>query len=266
MRGIEGIVMMNRNNREKRNFLRTAAAALSLGLALTFCVPSVTVSAENVNDDGVNVRSEPSTSGGVIGLLYKSDKFTVIGEKTDKQGNVWVQIRLKDDRTGYVSAKYVEGYKTQAEKKKEEEAKKKKEEEAKKKAEEEAKKKAEEEAKKKAEEEAKKKAEEEKAAEESSKKAAEEAAAAESSKKAAEEAAAEEASRQAAEQAAIVTTEETTTETTLAPATGADAALEGDAALYTGLADSLTVSDAPAGLQEGTLQLPGYGIALLLRS
>ena len=42
-------------------------------------------------------------------------------------------------------------------------------------------------------------------------------------------------------------------------------ALEGDAALYTGLADSLTVSDAPAGLQEGTLQLPGYGIALLLR-
>ena len=40
--------------------------------------------------------------------------------------------------------------------------------------------------------------------------------------------------------------------------------LSGDAALYSELADSLTVSEAPVTLQDGSLLLPGYGIALLL--
>ncbi len=218
----------------KRSALRAMAAALSLGMFLSLSAPAVTVQAENVNDDGVNVRSEPSSKGGVIGLLYKSDKFTVIGEKTDKDGNVWVQIRLKDDRTGYVSAQFVDGYKTEAERKAEEEKKKKEEE--KKKAEEEAKKKEEEEKKKKEEEEkaaaeASRKAEEEAAAEES-RKAAEEAAAEEASRKAAEEAAAEESRKAAEEAAALTSTESTTTTTTLAPATGADAALTGDEAKH----------------------------------
>ncbi|MBR3366498.1 MAG: SH3 domain-containing protein, partial [Lachnospiraceae bacterium] len=112
--------------------LRLAAAALSAGLAFGTFAPAMPVYAEHVTEDGINVREKPTTSSGVIGLLYEKDDFDVTGEKTDKDGNVWCQIKI-GSKTGYVRADFVKGYVTQAEKKAAEE--KKKEEEAKKKAE-----------------------------------------------------------------------------------------------------------------------------------
>ncbi len=56
----------------------------------------------------VNVRAKPDSSG--RRLQYITDPGTIVtllGKKTDKDGNVWYEIQLKDGKKGYISAAYV---------------------------------------------------------------------------------------------------------------------------------------------------------------
>ncbi len=56
----------------------------------------------------VNVRAKAEANG--RRLQYINDPGTIVtlqGRKTDKEGNIWYSIKLKDGKTGYISAKYL---------------------------------------------------------------------------------------------------------------------------------------------------------------
>lgn len=55
-----------------------------------------------VNDSGVNVRSEPTTSGEVVTNLSEGDVVTVLDETEEADGYVWVQVQLEDGTEGWV--------------------------------------------------------------------------------------------------------------------------------------------------------------------
>lgn len=64
-----------------------------------------------VSDDGVNIRSEPSTAGGadtVVGTLNADEEVTIVGgPEEDEKGDAWYQINFGDGESGYISADYL---------------------------------------------------------------------------------------------------------------------------------------------------------------
>lgn len=60
-----------------------------------------------VNSDAVYVRSEPSTSAGVVGYASKDYRFTVGEAKQDADGMTWYQITLEDGTEGYIRSDFV---------------------------------------------------------------------------------------------------------------------------------------------------------------
>lgn len=61
-----------------------------------------------INADGVRVRSTPSTSGTVLGLLYKGDLVTVGSGKYYGSGYTWYYVTsYRTGISGYVVSSYV---------------------------------------------------------------------------------------------------------------------------------------------------------------
>lgn len=61
-----------------------------------------------VNDDGVNVRSEASTSGDVVATLSDGDVVTVLGDTEEADDYGWVPVRLDDGTEGWVVEDYLD--------------------------------------------------------------------------------------------------------------------------------------------------------------
>lgn len=64
-----------------------------------------------INTDGVRVRSAPSLSGTIRGLLYKGDVLELADETYSGDGYTWYAvINVKTGVSGYVVANYVDIY------------------------------------------------------------------------------------------------------------------------------------------------------------
>lgn len=61
-----------------------------------------------VNGDNVYVRSDASTSAGVVGYADKDYTFEVGEAKQDSDGMTWYQITLADGTTGYIRSDFVD--------------------------------------------------------------------------------------------------------------------------------------------------------------
>ncbi|MGN1022564.1 MAG: SH3 domain-containing protein, partial [Lachnospiraceae bacterium] len=61
-----------------------------------------------VNSDEVYVRSQPSTSAGVVGYASKDYHFEVGNAEQDDEGMTWYQITLEDGSTGYIRSDFVD--------------------------------------------------------------------------------------------------------------------------------------------------------------
>jgi uncharacterized protein YgiM (DUF1202 family) len=55
----------------------------------------------------LNMRVGPGTSNPVATVVSKGDEVTVIGTQKDKDGDLWMKIRTKDNQEGFVSKKYL---------------------------------------------------------------------------------------------------------------------------------------------------------------
>lgn len=55
-----------------------------------------------IKDDGVNVRSDASTSADVVIVLDKDAEVTITGDKVDADGHTWYPIETGDGTTGWV--------------------------------------------------------------------------------------------------------------------------------------------------------------------
>lgn len=61
-----------------------------------------------VTDDGVNVRSEPSTSGDVVTALAAGETVTITGDSQDGDGYTWWPIETSDGSTGWIVADFLQ--------------------------------------------------------------------------------------------------------------------------------------------------------------
>jgi sortase (surface protein transpeptidase) len=60
-----------------------------------------------VNTDGVNLRSEPSTSADVVSVIANGTIVTITGASQDADGYTWWPISLDDGTTGWVVADFL---------------------------------------------------------------------------------------------------------------------------------------------------------------
>ena len=71
----------------------------------------MTADMEEINADGVRVRNTPSTSGTVLGLLYKGEQVEVSDTMYYGSGYSWYYIiSVKTGISGYVVTSYVTVY------------------------------------------------------------------------------------------------------------------------------------------------------------
>jgi sortase (surface protein transpeptidase) len=61
-----------------------------------------------VTEDGVNVRSEATTSGEVVTALAAGETVTITGDATEADGYTWWPIETSDGSTGWIVADFLE--------------------------------------------------------------------------------------------------------------------------------------------------------------
>jgi uncharacterized protein YgiM (DUF1202 family) len=61
-----------------------------------------------VTQDGVNVRSEPSTTGSPLTAVNNGDRVTVTGENVEGDGFTWYPVQLDDGTEGYIVDEYLD--------------------------------------------------------------------------------------------------------------------------------------------------------------
>ncbi|MEJ7839531.1 MAG: SH3 domain-containing protein, partial [Thermomicrobiales bacterium] len=59
-------------------------------------------------ENGVNVRSEPSTSGDVVTSLASGETVTITGEAQDADGYTWWPVETGDGSTGWIVADFLQ--------------------------------------------------------------------------------------------------------------------------------------------------------------
>lgn len=91
--------------------IRTMAAASAMAVALTFAAPVTAFTAlaatGTVTGSSINVRSEASTNGSIVGTVNTGDTVTVGETTTDSDGATWYQVTLSNGTTGYVRGDYI---------------------------------------------------------------------------------------------------------------------------------------------------------------
>lgn len=84
-----------------------AAAAVVIALLINVTVPvSAAAGQVQVTGSTVNIRSDAGTAYAVVGKVHQGETYTCIGEKKDRSGQKWYQIRFSDGRSGWITAKY----------------------------------------------------------------------------------------------------------------------------------------------------------------
>ncbi len=73
----------------------------SIGTSSTDTVLTGTVNSDN----GLNLRSEPTTSSSVVDVILDGEKVTILSSK--KYNNVWYKVKTVDGKTGYCSSTYL---------------------------------------------------------------------------------------------------------------------------------------------------------------
>lgn len=71
-------------------------------------VPPAGEGQATVNDNGVNLRSEASTSGDIVTTLSNGDVVTVLGASQEADGFVWWPVRLEDGTEGWIVEDYLD--------------------------------------------------------------------------------------------------------------------------------------------------------------
>lgn len=61
-----------------------------------------------VTDDGVNVRSEPTTSGSAVTAASAGDVVDITGPTVEADGYTWYPVRLEDGTEGYIVGDFLE--------------------------------------------------------------------------------------------------------------------------------------------------------------
>lgn len=61
-----------------------------------------------VTENGVNVRSEASTTGSAVTALNSGDTVTITGDPVDADGYTWYPVQLADGTTGFVVSDFLE--------------------------------------------------------------------------------------------------------------------------------------------------------------
>ena len=56
-----------------------------------------------IKSNGVNVRSEASTTASIVGGVTINTEITYLGQITDSQGQVWYNVRLDNGTEGWVA-------------------------------------------------------------------------------------------------------------------------------------------------------------------
>lgn len=91
--------------------IRTIAAASAMTVALAFAAPVTAFTAlaatGTVTGSSINVRSEASTNGSIVGTVNTGDTVTVGETTTDTDGATWYQVTLSNGTTGYVRGDYI---------------------------------------------------------------------------------------------------------------------------------------------------------------
>ena len=62
----------------------------------------------NITGEPVAVREEPGTSSKYVNQVHYGDQLVYFGEKNDKKGVRWYQIKLSDGKKGWVTSAYAE--------------------------------------------------------------------------------------------------------------------------------------------------------------
>lgn len=70
--------------------------------------PDAPAETATVTEDGVNVRSEPSTSGGLVTAANSGDRVVITGDPVDADDYTWYPIQLEDGTEGFVVADFLE--------------------------------------------------------------------------------------------------------------------------------------------------------------
>ncbi len=96
--------MISVKNLKKKAALTVVTAAMSAAmLGMTVFAASGTIKSSNVN-----VRSDASTSGSVVGTVTTGDSFEVGEPVQDASGMDWYQITLSSGATGYVRSDFID--------------------------------------------------------------------------------------------------------------------------------------------------------------
>lgn len=64
--------------------------------------PATPTTTGTVNNDGVNLRAEATTSSDVVTVLATGTTVTITGEPTEADGYTWLPVKLEDGTTGWV--------------------------------------------------------------------------------------------------------------------------------------------------------------------
>ena len=89
--------------------IRMIAAAAAMAVSLAAAVPSVSALAATgtVTGSDINVRSEASTDGSIVGTVDTGDTVTVGDSATDSSGATWYEVTLSNGTVGYIRSDFL---------------------------------------------------------------------------------------------------------------------------------------------------------------
>lgn len=78
-------------------------------MLLTCILPSdIFAATGTVTGSGINLRSEPSTSGSVLGTASYGETFEITGSSTDAAGATWYAVTLSNGSTAYIRSDLIQ--------------------------------------------------------------------------------------------------------------------------------------------------------------
>ena len=78
-------------------------------LLLTCMLPAdIFAATGTVTGSGINLRSEPSTSGSVLGTASYGETFEITGSSTDAAGATWYAVTLSNGSTAYIRSDLIQ--------------------------------------------------------------------------------------------------------------------------------------------------------------
>ena len=86
----------------KNRTIKFLLSVLTAGVLMAGTLVSAFAANVTINEDGIRVRSEASTSGTVVVTGSKGTSYEVLETVTGSDGYTWYKVKISDSQTGYV--------------------------------------------------------------------------------------------------------------------------------------------------------------------